>query len=522
MSMDNQIQRIFLMGLLGVAASVVQLQAAEADKNMVSPSKPNIVFIMVDDMGWSDVGCYGGEIKTPNIDSLAENGVRFRRFFNNAKCGASRVSLLMGRSNIKASQSTYNNPTLGNILKQAGYHTYASGKNHSGVNLIDKGFDHYYGLRDGMCNHFNPGLQREGEPAPAIKEGRTRFWCDEELTFEAKDPAHQQIFPKGFYSTDAFTRKGLDYLNEWEKEKTGHPFFLYLAYTAPHYPLQAWPEDIAKYKGVYDAGYEVIRQARYQKQVDMGLVDPKQCPLSPATYEEWSGLSAKEQADQAKLMEIHAAMIDCVDQRVGEVIQKLKAMGVYENTLILFCSDNGAEKASSRKIPENAGEVDTFLMIGRNWSNVANTPHRMDKLSAYNGGSRTPMILHWPNGIQNPGRFTDKFAHLYNVMPTFLELSGADYPETFNGVSGREILGDSFADVLYDQPIQHQDTIYMNRGGPSFIIDDGWKLVTDTGKNWSLYNLNKEETEITDLSQQEPELFQTLLTKYNAWKKSVQ
>lgn len=476
---------------------------------------------MVDDMGYSDLGCYGGEIKTPNIDSLAANGVRFRRFFNNAKCGASRVSLLMGRSNIDASQRTYNNPTLGNVLKSAGYHTYCAGKNHSTVNLVDKGFDHYYGLRDGMCNHFNPGLQREGEPAPGSKEGITRYWCDEQLTFDTRDPKYQQYFPKGFYSTDAFTSKGLDYLDEWEKEKTGRPFFLYLAYTAPHYPLQARPEDIAKYKGVYDAGYQAIRQARYKKQVDLGLVDPKQCPLSPATYADWSTLSAKEQAEQAKLMEIHAAMVDRVDQKVGEVLQKLKAMGVYENTLILFCSDNGAEKVSSRKVPENAGAVDTFLMIGRDWSNVANTPHRMDKLSAYNGGARTPMILHWPNGIKNPNRFTDKFAHLYNVMPTFLELSGAIYPETFNGVSGREILGDSFADVLYDQPINHQDTIYMKRGGQGFIIESGWKLVTEDGKNWSLYNLNAEDTEITDLSKKEPERVMSLQENYKLWEESI-
>lgn len=497
------------------------LSAVAGSMASAMSTKPNIVLIMVDDMGWSDVGCYGGEIQTPNLDKLAENGVRFRRFFNNAKCGASRVGLLMGRSNIKASLGSYNNPTLGHVLKQVGYHTYASGKHHSTSNLFERGFDHYYGLRDGMSNHWNPGLQREGEPAPGNKGGRTRYWCDDALTFDTQDPAYQQYFPKGFYSTDAFTDKGLEYLDEWEKEKTGRPFFLYMAYTAPHYPVQAWPKDIAKYKGVYDAGYQVIREARYQRQVELGVVDPKQSPLSPATSEDWSKMSAKEQAQQAKLMEIHAAMIDCVDQRIGDILQKLKAMGVYENTVILFCSDNGAEKVSSKKVPENAGEVDTYLMIGKDWSNVANTPHRMDKLSAYNGGSRTPMILHWPDGIKNPGRFTDKFAHLYNVMPTLLELAGGEYPETYNGVSGRELLGSSFADVIDDKQVLDQDTIYMNRGGQAFIIDGGWKLVTEDGQNWSLYHLNEEETEITDLSKQEPERFNTLLAKYNAWIDSV-
>ncbi|MDF7823590.1 sulfatase-like hydrolase/transferase [Pontiellaceae bacterium B12227] len=485
-----------------------------------APPSPNILIIMVDDMGYSDIGCYGGEIKTPNLDSLAANGVRFRRFFNNAKCGASRVSLLMGRSNYAASQGTYNNPTLGHVLKSAGYHTYCSGKNHSTVNLYERGFDHYYGLRDGMCNHWNPGLQREGEPIPGSKKGRTRYWCDDELTFDTRDPDYQHYFPKDFYTTDAFTGKALEYLSEWEKEKTGRPFFLYLAYTAPHDPLHAWPEDLAKYKGRYDEGYEAIRQARYKKQQEIGLVDPKTSPLSPATHKDWSELSEKQQAGQARIMETHAAMIDCIDQRIGEVIQRLKKLGVYENTLILFCSDNGAEKIGSNAVPETIGTLDTFSAIGKDWSNVANTPHRMHKLSAYNGGSRTPMIVHWPKAIKNPGRFTDKFAHLSNVMPTLLEVSGAEYPEEFNGVSGRKLLGESFVDVIFDQPVK-QDTVYMNRGGQSFIIDDGWKLVTEDGKNWSLYNLNKEETEITDLSNKEPERFNTLLAKYNAWRDSI-
>ena len=496
------------------------MSAAAVSLAAVEQKKPNILLIMVDDMGWSDLGCYGGEINTPNIDSLAENGVRFRYFYNNAKCGASRVSLLMGYSNFAASQRTYNNPTLGHVLKQVGYHTYASGKHHSTTNLFEKGFDHYYGLRDGMCSHWNPGLQREGEPAPEFKREQ-RFWADDGLVFDTKDPAYQYYFPKGFYTTDAFTNKGLEYLDEWEKEKTGHPFFLYLAYTAPHAPLHAWPEDIAKYKGVYDAGYEAIRQARYKKQQEIGLIDPKRAPLSPATHADWSQMSDEQKAGQAKIMETHAAMIDHIDQRIGDVLQKLKTLGVYENTLILFCSDNGAEKIGSGAIPEKIGVLDTFFALGIDWSNVANTPYRMYKLSAYNGGSRTPMILHWPEGIKNPGRFTDKFAHLYNIMPTLIELTGAEYPDTFGSVSGRKILGDSFADVIFDKPIIHQDPVYMNRGGEAFIIDDGYKLVTEDGKNWSLYNLNREDTEITDLSQKDPERFKALLTKYKVWSDSI-
>lgn len=485
-----------------------------------SAEKPNIVFIMADDLGWSDLGCYGGEIKTPNLDKLAENGVRFRRFYNHAKCGASRVSLLMGASNFKASQNRYQNPTLGQLLGKAGYHTYASGKHHSTISLFDRGFDRYYGLRDGMCNHFNPGLQRDGEPVPAGKKGKERVWCDDGLTFKAKDPEYQHYFPKGFYSTDAFTSKAIDYLDEWEKGQTGRPFFLYLAYTAPHDPLQAWPEDIARYDGVYDAGYGAIRQARYARQQEIGLIDAKTSPLSPATHDKWDNLNAEEREQQIAVMQVYAAMIDRIDQKVGALIQKLKSAGVYENTLIFFCSDNGCEKVGSRKMVDEIGSVGTYVSPGSDWCNVSNTPHRFHKTSAYNGGSRTPMIMHWPKGISNPGRFTDKFAHLSDVMPTLLELSGATYPETFEGSSGRKLYGDSLVDVLQDRPLKERDPIFMNRGGNRYIIYQGYKLVTTDGKNWNLYHLEKEETEITDLSEQEPARHQELLHRYEAWQRA--
>lgn len=479
--------------------------------------KPNIVMIMADDLGWSDLGCYGGEIQTPNLDKLAEEGVRFRRFYNNAKCGASRVSLLMGMSNYSASAGSYNNPTLGNVLREAGYHTYASGKHHSTTNLFEHGFDHYYGLRDGMCNHFNPGLQREGEHVPSGKEGRERYWCDDALTFKAKDPKYQHYFPKDFYSTDAFTGKALEYLDEWQKEKTGRPFFLYLTYTAPHDPLLAWPKDIAKYDGVYDSGYGAIREARYAKQQALGLLDSKTSPLSEATHDAWAKLNEEDKEQQTQVMEVYAAMIDRIDQKLGELIQELKAAGVYENTLILFCSDNGGEKVGSRKMQDNIGSVGSYVSPGSDWSNVSNTPHRYNKTHSYNGGSRTPMILHWPKGIKNPGRFTDKFAHLSDVMPTLIELSGATYPETFGGKSGRVLRGDSFVDVLKDQPLGNREPIYMDRGRYCYIIDDGYKLLSMDGKKWSLYNLKEEETEITDLSKQMPEKHNELLKKFEAW-----
>lgn len=488
--------------------------------SVMADSKPNIVMIMVDDLGWSDLGCYGGEIETPNLDALAENGVRFRRFFNNAKCGASRVSLLMGMSNYKASQNKYNNPTLGHVLKAAGYHTYASGKHHSTTNLFEKGFDRYYGLRDGMCNHFNPGLQREGEALPAGKKGRERWWCDDSLVFKTKDPAYQHYFPKGFYSTDAFTGKAIEYLESWEQAKSGKPFFLYLAYTAPHDPLQAWPKDIAKYDGVYDLGYGAIRNARYQKQQKMGLIERESYPLSTATHDNWDAMKEHDKQQQVEVMQVYAAMIDRIDQQIGLLIEKLKAAGVYEDTLILFCSDNGGEKVGGRKVVENIGSVGSYVSPGKDWSNVSNTPFRFSKTNSYNGGSRTPMIIHWPKGIDNPGRFTDKFAHLYDVMQTLLELSGGTYPESFGEKSDRVLRGDSFVDVIRDKESGEQEPIFMDRSPYSFVIDQNYKLVTVDGKQWSLYDLSKDESETKNLAMEQPERSQALLKKFESWKKS--
>ncbi|MEO1529930.1 MAG: sulfatase-like hydrolase/transferase, partial [Planctomycetota bacterium] len=332
-----------------------------------------------------------------------------------------------------------------------------------------------------------------------------------------KDPNYQQYFPKGFYSTDAFTEKAIEYLDQWKSASSGQPFLLYLAYTAPHDPLQAWPEEIAKYDESYDSGYGVVRRARYEKQKKIGLLNPKTSPLSPGTHDDWNSLKPEERVQQAAVMQVYAAMIDRIDQKIGELIQKLNSLGAYEDTLILFCSDNGCEKVGSRKTANGIGGVGCFASIGRDWSNVSNTPHRLHKTSPFNGGSRTPMILNWPNGIEEPGRFTDKFAHLYDVMPTLLELAEATYPETFDGISGRELHGDSFVDVLLNQPLGDRDPIFMNRGNYSYIIDGGYKLVSEDGKRWSLYNLEKEESEITDLSEQEPEKHQELLAKYRNW-----
>jgi arylsulfatase len=380
--------------------------------------KPNILFILVDDMGYSDLGCYGGEINTPNIDSLANNGLRFTQMYNTAKCMPSRACLLTG---VYAQQcgmdkrpvAIKNAVTLGEVLRTAGYRTLASGKHHGTENLFERGFDHYYGLRDGCSNLWNPGVKRDGKTyAPYTPEDRN------------------------FYITDAFTDKPLAWLDE--KELEDKPFFLYLAYTAPHYPLHAWPEDIAKYKGNYDAGYAAIQQARYQRMVDIGLVDPHKTPFTPLKDSEWSKLSGEELAKEIKRMEIYAAMLDRVDQNIGKILAKLKAQGKLDNTLIMFASDNGGcaegagAKIKSTKL-EDLGTVASYEEVGKNWATVQNTPLRNWKNYSHEGGIRTPFIVSWQAGIKNGGGFCHEPAHFIDIMSTLVDLTGASYPKTFSG-----------------------------------------------------------------------------------------
>ena len=305
--------------------------------------KPNIVFILVDDMGYSDIGCYGGEIHTPNLDQLAANGLRFTRMHNTAKCFPSRATLLTGLY-FQEEASNYdkylNAVTLGELLKPAGYRTLASGKHHSRESLYDRGFDRYFGLLDGATNHFNPGEPRPGEPRPAQKS-TGRWWAIDGEIYKPYTPED-----KNFYSTDIYTKVAIDYLEEYKGEDK--PFFLYVSYTAPHSPLQAWPEDIAKYKGVYDQGYVPIQQARAKKMKALGLMDEDEHYIEIAS-EAWEMLTPEQRPIEARRMEVYAAMIDRVDQKIGELVQKLKDLGEYENTIIMFASDNGSEGVFNEK-----------------------------------------------------------------------------------------------------------------------------------------------------------------------------
>lgn len=491
--------------------------------------RPNILVVFVDDMGWSDLGCYGSEIKTPNLDALAAGGIRFTQFYNTAKCNTSRACLLTGlyaqQCRMMTPASMKNSVTIGEVLRPAGYRTLASGKHHGKENLFDRGFDHYYGLRDGCCNFWNPGKKREGEPEPGNKNDR--FWCDDEKTYHPYTPED-----KNFYATDAFTNKALQWLDEPElKDK---PFLLYLAYTAPHYPLHAWPKDIAKYKGVYYGGYESIRNARYQKQIELGLIDPAKNPLPEWDGAIWNDLTEDERAKEIRRMEIYAAMLDSVDQNLGKVITKLKEQEKLDNTLILFASDNGgcAEESGatykSDKL-EDFGTVASFETVGESWATVQNTPLRKWKNYSHEGGIRTPLIVHWPKKISKGGTFCHQPGHLIDFMPTFVEIGGADYPKKGKKAEIPPMQGVSLVAAFDDKNLERQKPIFWQWNNGGAIREGDFKAVFWFDKKgapisaiqWELHDMSKAPNETQDLSKTQPEKLEELKQKWETWRQSV-
>lgn len=487
-----------------------------------TPPKPNIILISADDLGWSDIGCYGSEVQTPNLDKLGEGGLRFTRFHNTSKCFPSRACLLTG---VYAQQSNYHkthrNPithavTLGEVLKTAGYRTLWSGKHHGLENPVTRGFDRYYGLKDGACNYFNPGEQRPGEGVPARKgkpgDKNQRWWCIDSVMYHPYTPEADD-----FYTTDYFTNYALDWLEEYKTEEK--PFFLYLAYTAPHDPLMAWPEDIAKYEGKYNNGYESIRQARYKKQMEMGLID-EGYSLSEPTYSSWDELPDSVRKDEIRKMEVYAAMIDRMDQNIGRVLNKLKETGQLENTLIMFVSDNGAS-AEMVRIEDDYGEIGTMTLwssLGGDWANVGNTPFRYYKNFSYEGGINTPFIAWWPGKIE-AGTFTEFPGHFIDFMPTLVEITGAEYPENFNDQQIMPMQGKSLLPVLRGEDVQRDKPIFWEWSNGRAVYHNSWKIVKEGLNNpWDLYNLEDDPTETNNLAAQHPEKVEELDRIFTEWK----
>ncbi len=484
----------------------------------VEHAQPNIILISVDDMGWSDLGSYGGEINTPNLDQLAQGGMRFRSFYNAGKCFPSRAAMLTGvYAQDCGYDKTHTNPirnavTLGEVLQEAGYATYFSGKHHGMENPYDRGFQRFYGLIDGAFNHFNPGKQREGEPKPAQKRN-DRQWGLDSTVLRPYTPKERD-----FYSTDYFTNYALEFLNS--PRKKDEPFFLYLSYTAPHDPLMAWPEDIAKYKGKYDLGYEQVRQRRFENQKQLGLLG-EQVTLSAPTHQKWENLSPEEQAYEASVMEVYAAMIDRIDQNIGKLLNKLEQLNALDNTLILFVSDNGAsaEVVNLKDDDDTAalGSMARWTSLRGDWANVANTPFRHYKNYNNEGGINSPLIAYWPKKIK-PNTFTDYPGHFIDFMATFLEVSGAHYPQNYNGQRITPLRGKSLLPVFNNPKLTRTGPLFWQWRESEAMRLDQWKIVRHQ-KNapWELYNMAQDPTEIYNNALENQEKVKELATMYGEW-----
>jgi arylsulfatase len=465
--------------LLAVSA-LLSASAAAAER-------PNIVLVMADDLGFADLGCYGSEIETPNLDALAADGLRFTQFYNTAKCHSSRVSLLTGLYCDQAgSERLSRGATIAEVLSEAGYFTAMVGKWHLSKQPTDFGFDRYWGHLSGATNFFTGDntfrLNGQEWPVPETLNGRP------------------------FYTTHAIADFALDFLDE--ATAGDKPFLLYVAFNAPHYPLQAPEADVRKYEGRYDAGWDQIRRERHQRQLEMGLL-PARWKLSPRPdhIPAWDSLSADERQWESDRMEVFAAMVDIVDQSMGRLVGYLKEQQILDNTLILFCSDNGAcpfERTRGRYL--KPWDPKSYWTYDASWAHVGNTPFRLYKQNQHEGGISSPLIAHWPQGLQAPpGSTTDQPAHLIDLMATCADLGQAAYPEWVGDRQIDPLQGKSLSPIFQGQTRDGHETLYFHFGTDRALRQGPWKLVSAKLGCWELYNLDQDRTELNDLAAQQPE-----------------
>ncbi|PHR87072.1 MAG: arylsulfatase [Blastopirellula sp.] len=478
--------------------------------------RPNIVLIMADDMGFSDVGCYGGEIKTPYIDSLAKDGMLFTQFYNCARCVPTRKSLMTGiypqQVNIKSSVSLAEN------LRAAGYRTLMTGKWHGHPGSPStQGFDRFYGLTSGSCNFFNPGKRRPGEAIPAKDLGQVRTWEIDGKQYKPYTPTD----PK-WYATDAFTDQALAYLDEYAGED--RPYFLFVSHTAPHHPLQAPEEEIAKYRGRYMIGWDVLRQQRWQRLQKLGIaadtwrLSPRD-PDAPA----WADVEKKEEWDLA--MAVYAAMIDRMDQNIGRLLKKIKELGEEDNTIVLFLSDNGACAEINNQTPKvPPGPIDSYRTYDVAWANASDTPFRKFKQKTHEGGICTPLIVKWPTAIK-PGMITRQAGHVIDLQATFCELAGISYPKAQKGEVIHPLEGKSLLPILSGKTRAGHDWLFWEHMGNKAARHGKWKIVslgrgkpTDL-KIWELYDLDADRTETRNLATQHPERVAAMAQAWQDWAK---
>jgi len=494
--------------------------------------KPNIIIMMTDDMGFSDLGCYGSEISTPNIDSLAAAGLRFTQFYNTGRCCPTRASLLTGLYPHQAGVGHMNGDrgpahpgyrgrltsrcvTIAEVLGPAGYFTFTTGKWHVGAKEkswwpMGRGFDHCYSCPQGAGFYFK--ISQSSQPRQIVR--------NDEILYDNKT----RDTPDGWYATDAWTDEGLKYLRQAVGENK--PFFWYLAFNAPHWPLKAKPEDIAKYRGKYRIGWDEIRKQRYEKLIDIGMIDSK-WKLSPRGkgIPAWEKLSDKVKDLQDLRMATYAAMIDSVDQNVGKIVKVLKETGELDNTLILFLQDNGgcAEGGilGNGNGKGECGTVKSFSKYGACWAKASNTPFRRYKHWVHEGGVGTPLVAHWPVGIskERNGKLIGEPSHLIDLMATCVDLGGAKYPETFKDAKITPMEGKSLRPLFEGKKFDRGGAIYFEHEGNRAVRQSKWKLVAVHGGKWELYDMEADRTELNDLSAENKDKLDEMIGLYDAWAK---
>jgi len=540
-------RRQFIKASASALAGLSLAGCAGPGASWAESQPPNIIVILSDDMGFSDLGCYGGEINTPNLDALAAAGLRFTQFYNTARCCPTRASLMTGLYPHQAGighmvndkgydgyrgDLSRNAVTIAEVLKSAGYGTYMCGKWHVTPHTrpegpkynwpCQRGFDRFFGTIAGAGSYFDPSA----------------------LTLD-----NTQIPPTSdFYYTDAISDHAVEFLSTHPADK---PLFLYVAYTAAHWPMHARPEDIARYKGRYDAGWDSIRLQRLERMRKMGLIDPdwELTPRDP-NVPAWQDEPMKDW--HIRRMEVYAAMIDCMDRGIGRIVDQLRKSGRLDNTLILFMQDNGgcAEEIGSGapltpdpvppmapdalqplSQPKNTrsgdpvrrgkgvlpGPADTYQSYGQGWANASNTPFRLYKHWVHEGGISTPLIAHWPARIRDAGAIRNQPGHLIDIMPTCLEAARATYPAVFAGSTIKPMAGRSLMPALDNRPIERPECLFWEHEGNRAVRNDRYKLVARHNSPWELYDLKKDRSELHDLSAERPELAARLREMYDAW-----
>jgi arylsulfatase A-like enzyme len=519
----------------------------------VEDPRPNIVLIMADDMGFSDIGCYGGEVDTPHLDALADNGLRFRQFYNGARCCPTRASLISGlyahQAGVGHMTGQYrkdgeiipsyagdlskNSVTIAEALKPAGYTTIMSGKWHV-TPSIDKEGD--------VPKQHNWPRQRGFEKFWGTILGAGSFYDPVTL---ASDNQHVEPDGENFYYTTAIGDHAIDFIDESPGDK---PFFLYMPFTSPHWPLHAPEEEVAKYKGRYDVGWDKIRETRRARMIEMGIIKEEWALTErESVVPAWDDAPNKEW--EARRMEVYAAQISVMDETIGRFVDHLRDRGQLDNTLIFFLADNGgcAEELSNswndalffpKKTLDGTRDVlhdndpaimpgpeETYQSYGFPWANVSNTPFRLYKHFVHEGGISSPLIVHWPEKLKNPGTWTDQHGHLIDIMASSLDAASAGYPTTYDGNAITPLEGKSLLPTITDGAAVERDGIFWEHEGNRAVLAGKWKLVSKWSKpednRWELYDLDVDRTETRDLAEEHPDQVAELSAKWQAWADKV-